>query len=359
MTQLCEEKTALKFSVPFNGDFNLLKKISKYHVAEIYGCATTEGLGSGRAAGRLRPVSFGLLQDVYKWCTNKEIEFNYLINSPYYHEDILYNFDNFKKNIYPIIDIGIKKFTISLPQLASFLKKAIPDCEICVSQFANVCSGHAVNHWKNLGAKSIYIGPDIIRNLDLIKHLSSFGVGIRTVANNACIVGCPLKTYHGIFESNHSLIETTNGYNDYCTTFCRDILISKAQNILCSGFIRPEDLNLYVDSGIELFKIVDRNRDTNWIVNALEAYSNQKFAGNLAELLGLFKLKQIHIENSITTSSSVNYNDIFIDNSILGNDFSRIVKKCNPIYCDGNNKACNTMAVNAIRISNSNGGITT
>lgn len=344
-------KNMPKFSIPFNGDINLLERISDFPVFEIYTCATTEGLGAGRAAKRLRPITFALLNDVYEWCIKKGVEFNYLINSPYYHPDILYDFENFKKNIFPILDIGVKKFTVCLPQIANFLKKLIPDCEICVSQFANINSVHALNHWKNLGASEFYIGPDIIRNLDLIKHLSSFGMDVRTVVNNACIVGCPLKTYHGVFESHHSLIGTTNGYNDYCTTFCKKILQSDAQQIFCSGFVRPEDLSLYVDSGVKMFKIVDRNRDTDWIVKALDAYTKQIYKGNLAELLGLYKLKPIDMKNDIKFSSTVNFDDIVIDNSILGSEFSHILKNCNPTYCNGKNKSCISLSSRAIRLS--------
>lgn len=77
-------------------------------------------------------------------------------------------------------------------------------------------------------------------------------------------------------------------YYHYCSFSCMKQFIENPVEIIKSTFIRPEDLKFFEDLGVHCFKIVDRNRTTRFIFNALKAYIERKYPGNLLDLMSLF-----------------------------------------------------------------------
>ena len=79
---------------------------------------------------------------------------------------------------------------------------------------------------------------------------------------------------------------------------------------LKANFIRPEDMSLYNQIGINHFKLTGRTGTTEYIKNIVSAYLNQHYTGNL---LALWK----HLETIGNESDNTFEPDFFIANECL------------------------------------------
>ena len=91
---------------------------------------------------------------------------------------------------------------------------------------------------------------------------------------------------------------------------------------MSGSFVRPEDISVYEDMGIEYLKLAGRELSLNWVIKATNAYIARREEGNLLELL--------------TTPNGLS-STMFMDNTKL-NGFMNTVgmcgKKCNDKECN-------------------------
>jgi collagenase-like PrtC family protease len=53
-----------------------------------------------------------------------------------------------------------------------------------------------------------------------------------------------------------------------------------------SRWIRPEDVKVYEDVGIDMLKILERNNTSDTLGERVKAYSMRSYEGNLIDMLG-------------------------------------------------------------------------
>ncbi len=68
-------------------------------------------------------------------------------------------------------------------------------------------------------------------------------------------------------------------------------VVRDPRKLISSIWVRPEDLALYEEAGVDRFKISGRNRPTDWLVRATAAYSSREYHGNLLDLLSFVQVK--------------------------------------------------------------------
>jgi hypothetical protein len=103
--------------------------------------------------------------------------------------------------------------------------------------------------------------------------------------------------------------------------------------MLCSGWIRPEDLVLYHKLGINRFKLDGRGVEQNTMLEVIEHYMKQEFDGNFFDLMFGGRLTR-------------HYMSAYLSNKKLNNFIFNIAKNnidCR--FCGGRNQKC-------IRIAN-------
>ncbi|PVU68210.1 peptidase U32 [Sulfolobus sp. SCGC AB-777_G05] len=186
--------------------------------------------------------------------------------------------------------MGVDGFIVALPYLLFLIKSEHPDIEVSISSFARVNHIRKIEEYINLGANTIILDEDANRNFQLLESASKLarkhGVDLELIVNNTCLWGCPYKLTHDQVSSYLSASDGVKGvWFEYPILFCATEVRNDFANIIRMRWIRPEDLILYEELGIDRFKIAGRNKTTEWLVRAVKAYSERSYEGNLLDIV--------------------------------------------------------------------------
>jgi len=285
----------MKYSVPINWDLSLINRINPEYVAELYGKLAVDPIGGGRAGYYLHNVSKRKAKEYIKEIHRNKLKFNYLINA-----SCLSN-KEFTKNGYSEIRrfldwinfIEADSVTVASPYLTQIIKKFY-DFKISISAFARINSLERVRFWEDLGADSLTLSEiDLNRDFKKLRKIREYTkLNLRLIANNICLLHCPMESSHSNFSSHASQSFQKNiTLLDYFRRFCHFKMLLNPEEIIKSGWIRPEDVKYYEDIGIDNLKLVDRRIDAQSILNIYNAYINREYKGNLIDLLPGFNKK--------------------------------------------------------------------
>ncbi len=179
---------------------------------------------------------------------------------------------------------------------------------------------------------------------------------MQLIANLQCIHGCPFYKYHNVLNSHASQEGDINNnfYIDYCSLSCRYLRLLEPWRFIAAGWIRPEDLHYYSEIGIDRVKLVDRGMNSELILKIVEAYTSEKYEGNLLDLFPFdikkyvafsknkrwkkvkyfFHPMKANILHLYRMHSMLLSDDIYLDNQKLDKFLEYFVNgKCNPIDC--------------------------
>ncbi|GAI39936.1 unnamed protein product, partial [marine sediment metagenome] len=125
--------------------------------------------------------------------------------------------------------------------------------------------------FESLGADSITLDAHINRDFKLLKAIkSAVKCELSVLMNNLCLYQCPYEYYHyntlGHSSQSYNLL---NGFPmDYCVLRCTIDRLCDTSQIIKARWIRPEDIHVYEEIGIDVFKISGRSMPTESILNA-------------------------------------------------------------------------------------------
>jgi hypothetical protein len=142
--------------------------------------------------------------------------------------------------------------------------------------------------FEELGADSITLDFNINRDFRTIKAIrSAVKIELNLLLNDACLFQCPFRYYHyNLLGHSSQPYNPLHGfYIEYPTIRCTIARYSDISQFIKSRWVRPEDLHIYEESGIDSFKVSGRTMSTEWILNTAKAYSSGEYKGNLAEIL--------------------------------------------------------------------------
>ncbi len=190
-------------------------------------------------------------------------------------------------------DMDIEYLTVTDPYLAEFAKFYNPKLKLKVSVIAEVNSLTRALEWGEIiGSKGVLtISIMLNRNFPLLKEIrEKVGCDIELLINDCCLNECPYRFFH-YTECSHasqSYDQLDGYYNDWATIACQNQKCFNTEQIVMCKWIQPSDLDKYIAIGIDYFKISGRRYGTNWIMNALKAYSNKDSNRNLGEIFNAF-----------------------------------------------------------------------
>jgi collagenase-like PrtC family protease len=286
----------LTFSVATNWDDNLIRRIdvldSAHKVTEIFGKLASDFVGGGRASYTLPFVSKRNASRHIKLVKDTGREFNYLLNASCLdnREFTRTGQKEIKRLLSWLGSLDVDAITVSNPYLGYLIKKEYPWFKLTVSAHALVDSVRKVKFWaEEIGVDKITLPlHGINRNFPLLEKIrSKVKCSLQLIANAPCFYDCPFNLYHISFlshssQSHHPL----RGFGiDWCLMNCRYRLLNSPEKIIKAHWIRPEDAEHYQNAGINSLKIIDRIGDTQTIVYILKAYLDNKFEGNLLDLI--------------------------------------------------------------------------
>ncbi|MDD4939419.1 MAG: U32 family peptidase [Candidatus Omnitrophica bacterium] len=278
----------MKFSIPFNGQADLLKRLDKEKITEIYGKLSQDFLGGGRASCINPYVSREKISSCVREAKKYGINFNYLLNA-----SCLGNREwirSGQKKIRSLLDwldrIGVDTVSVSSPYLAELIKKNYA-FRMTISSMTQIHSIAQAKAWEDLGADEIALSQiDLNRNFPAIREIrKNVKCGIKLVANEDCFFHCPNYFYHANVSAHASQNTLGNYFLDYCRIACRLKRISEPVNFIRASWIRPEDVPYYEEAGVDVLKIIDRGMTTEAILRIAGAYAKNRYDGNLLDLL--------------------------------------------------------------------------
>jgi collagenase-like PrtC family protease len=304
----------MKLLVPTNWDPDLILPLGRLEAdVQIYGVLPTSMIGSGgRGAENVHMIE-NQAEEYIEQAHSAGLKFDYILNAPSMgnmewdentHRELL-------EHLRWITSIGVDSVTVSIPYLIELIKRQFPQLNVRVSTIAHVSSVARAKLFESLGADSITLDINVNRDFTLLKAIrSAVNCELTVLLNNLCLYQCPYEYYHHdtLGHASQSYNPLNGYYEDYCVLRCTlDRLCDISQTIKCR-WVRPEDIHLYEEIGIDMFKTSGRSMPTERILNAATAYSSRHYQGNLYDILNVITPK-IGFSNSDLPS---------VRNSVIG-----------------------------------------
>ncbi len=312
--------------IPTNWDTDLITPLSQIKDdIQIFGVLPTSILGSGMLGPDIDQMTTKQAEEYINFAHSAGLTFNYLLNAPCtgnmeWHED---THRELLQHLEWLSNANVDCVTVAIPYLIELIKRRFPHLKVEVSTIAHVDSVARAKFFESLGADSIILHSNINRDFKILKAIrSAVNCELGVLANSICLYQCPYEYYH-----NNTLAHATqnrnslNGYYmDYCVVRCTLDRLSDTSQLIKSRWIRPEDLPIYQEIGIDFFKIGGRAMPTEWIINTTTAYSSLHYQGNLYDILTVLAPKTEFVNlgsHNTQIATAVPPSNVYIDNQAL------------------------------------------
>ena len=283
----------MQLLVPTNWDPDLILPLSKLEAnVQLYGVLPTSMIGSGGTGPDNVSMVANQVEEYIEQAHSAGLKFDYLLNAPSMsnmewdeetHRELLIHLNW-------IASIGADSVTVTIPYLVELIKRQFPQLQVRVSTIAHVNSVARAKLFESLGADSITLDINVNRSFGALKAIrSTVSCELTVLLNNLCLYQCPYEYYHhdGLGHASQNYNPLKGSYVDYCVLRCTlDRLRDVSQVIKCR-WVRPEDIHIYEDIGVDMFKISGRAMPTEKILRAATAYSSRHYQGNLYDILNV------------------------------------------------------------------------
>lgn len=350
----------MKISAPTNWDYKILENIIKLNkqkttktpVTELYSSIKKSITGSARSASLMPDdVTMDYAEKYMKKAKENGIAFNYLINS-----SCLGNLEYLPEHRHGIVDYlkWIDSTTADYVSVANpflvDLVKHHTNLKVVLSIVTEPKSVNRINLLKKDGIDRIVLSTTINRNISLLKKIrKETTCELEILANESCLNDCPYKNYHYSVSSHDSQSELKVMSFDYCLIKCSIARLTEPTQIIRAPWIRPEDLQVYNEIGIEYLKLSGRIMPTNWIQRTIKAYAKNNYPGNLYDIIDQQKMYSSDFRHFVK-EKDFGPIDLQINNKELNGFLNKIIASGVTCGQDCNTcKICETAAKNAIK----------
>jgi collagenase-like PrtC family protease len=262
-------------------------------VLELYGSFQQGSFNSARPAKYLPGVSREQFQRHVAQARDKGIAFNYLLNAPSYSN---YEYTHEGRTeladlLAFLVDSGVTSVTVAVPYLMEIIHATAPQLEVVVSTIGYVGGMAGIDQYHEAGAARIVLDVEVNRDFPFLRTACAESpVPLEVIVNPVCLSQCHFKYNHNCVAAlgSQSLLRGGVGvpYNQYYLNWCYLRKLRHESEFLKSPWVRPEDLHLWEETGINYFKIAGRGLPGNEILRLCRSYLAQSFSGNLLDLLG-------------------------------------------------------------------------
>lgn len=286
--------TQANFAIPVNWDPRLIDAVAPLRPAYMYGSLPAER--SMRTLQQLPDVDEDAVAGYVARAREHGIRLLYVMNATCHGNREMSEEGRweFLQRCQWVLDAGFSGVTLANPFLMELVARNFPELELHVSLLTGVDEPRKAQFFEQLGATLIYLDPIVARDFRRLRAIrGAVDCKLALVVNEGCILHCPLRDYHTNVIS-HSRESIRGEYHvDYCYYTCAGQKLTDPAELLRMPWIRPEDLGLYLDEGIDHFKIAGREKmggdhvpasHTEWIANVARAYHDRR-SDNVADLL--------------------------------------------------------------------------
>lgn len=285
------KKNPPRLTVAFNGDIRSLAKLAEFgEVESVFGKLPKDIVGGGRETFGVADMDLAHLKTCIEEAHRCGLKFVYLYNTA-----CLSNLEftrEFNKQLFAltasIVQAGADAFVVATPYLLDFLKRNFPEVSVSISTFAIIDSPIKAKRWEESGADRLILSPDVTRNFRVLRRIrESVQCELEVFANCMCMYQCPFPCLHAPCKAHasSSKSKTKGFFLDYYSFQCASSRLGNPVEFVRGNFVRPEDAEYYHEIGIDVLKLSDRFKSTDWIVRAARAYANGRYDGNLADII--------------------------------------------------------------------------
>lgn len=317
-------------------------------IYEVYGSIPQGPIGTIRPSDTLPMITKTELLDYIKKANYYGIKFNYIMNSTVLDGS---EYDtNSKKElvefIQNLIDAGVESITVSVPYLIKFIRNNFQNLKITASICMEVNSVQGAVDVSDLGVDTIVLAKDVNRDFKLLKNIvNKINKPIKLLCTTPCIYKCSDLIYHmnlsSIRDNNlKNSFKIKDKFLSHTAIRCQERRLNNLEEYIRSPWIRPEDLSLYEEIGITLFKIDGRDKPESYNLEVIEAYMNEKYTGNLLYLMQSHYPKNSEVfEDLKMKKKDVRGLAVYINNNCLNNFLAPFVEE--KIDCSKGCNECN------------------
>ena len=260
-----------------------------YPVKDLYASAQYTSIGGGRPSSVLPETTETMIKDQIRQMHDNNIEFTYTLNAPCMggQEYLPEEHARMLKELQWIADIGCDGVVLTIPFIMEIVKEQFPQLKIRVSTIAKENTVNKAKYFEALGVNSITPDVMINRNFKILeKMVKATSCEINLLVTDGCLYECPYRQYHYNLCGHASQVNSnTDAYFDYPVIGCSIEKLTKPAEVMKCRWVRPEDLKEYETIGITSFKIGGRRLTTGKILDSVKAYSEEKYDGNLADII--------------------------------------------------------------------------
>ncbi|MDD2463576.1 MAG: U32 family peptidase [Desulfobulbus sp.] len=262
-------------------------------IFELYGSFQEGVFNSARPAKYLPSITREQFRMHVAQARAQGIRFNYLLNSPSY-SNMEYTHEG-RQELADLLGFlvasGVVSVTVAVPYLVEIISRTFPQLEVVVSTIGYVGSMAGIDQYREAGGARIVLDVEANRDFQFLRSACEHSaVPLEVIVNPVCLCQCHFKYNHNCVAAlgSQSLVPGEVGmpYNQYYLNWCYLRKLTHESEFLKSPWLRPEDLHLWEETGINFFKIAGRGLPESEIVRLCRSYLAQSFNGNLLELLG-------------------------------------------------------------------------
>ena len=343
----------IEFKLGSNFDINLISQIKNLNdqykeqnrnITEFYGSTRDQAYLAARPDFRLPDVSRKNFEKYIKASLDANINFNYTMNTinPGSKQELLIKKDEIQDFVKYLEEVGVNRITVANPILLDIIRE-VSNINLEVSTVAHIDAITQIKAYKEYYnvdkvCANLYKNRDIKWLTRAASWCNTNDVKLELMVNEFCCTGgkdfatnCFFRdSCYMVHASSHTK-EDALSLNGYPMSYCMTSRKTDPANWLRARWVRPEDIQKYVNIGINNFKITGRTGSTEYITTMCKAYLSGQHKGNL---LMLWKsLETIYSgENELTFNQPTD-----IDNSLLDGFvdywFNNLSFSCEDVVC--------------------------
>ena len=202
-----------------------------------------------------------------------------------------------------LIDLGYTHFLVSSPNNVGLINEQFPSVDIYLSYSQYITSLNRARIFSDIGVDVITLHPDIIRDFSALENFHKLGStsGKTTQLeyilplNLGCNWGCIQWYQHhniqshrtissSVFSDQEKLSNVEHAY-DYPMLYCWKKRLQNPKNLLKTGWIAPNNIEMYEDLGYNRFLLFANGFSTKKVIKILDSYNNKTLDTDFSEFL--------------------------------------------------------------------------
>jgi hypothetical protein len=200
-------------------------------------------------------------------------------------------------------ELDYKDILVSSPNNVGYINANFPSMKIYLSYSQYVTSLNRCKIFFNLGTDFIILHPDIIRYFHVLKNFiklkqntdNSRKIDYILPLNLGCNWGCIHWYQHHNMQSHRTInsplisdqqtISDVENEYDYPLLYCWKKRLEEPLNILKTGWISPDNIELYEKLGYDTFLLFTSGFSNEKILEIIKSYRNKSLINNFNQYL--------------------------------------------------------------------------